>query len=148
MPLVVRRVKIADLPVLESLELETLKRFPSRTKWLETFRRFIETALSEEPEGLLVADYDGRAVGLAVARQRGPHPLTGATLGRLEVLSIAPGWRTQGIGERLLKESEAYLKSRGCTVMAVSLAADAAGDGDLFKANQFKVAAWELERTL
>ena len=148
MPLVVRRVKVTDLPVLESLELETLRRFPSRTRWLETFRRIIETSLSEEPEGLLVADYDGRAVGVAAVRQRGKHPLTGALMGRLEVLSVAPGWRTQGIGERLLKETEAYLKSRGCTVMTTNLPSDAGADGDLFKANNYKVAGWELERAL
>ena len=148
MPLLVRRVKVSDLSVLESLELETMKRFPSRTRWIETFRRLIETSLSEEPEGVLIADYDGRAVGMALARVRGNHPLTGAKMGRLEVLSIAPGWRTQGVGDRLLKEAEMYLKSRGCEVMSTQLPADAGADGDFFKANHYKVAAWLLERPL
>lgn len=148
MPLVVRRVKVMDLPVLESLELETVKRFPSRTRWMETYRALVEKALSEEPEGLLIADYDGRAIGGAIARVRGPHPLTGVVHGRLEALTVAPGWKQQGIGERLLKEAEAYLKSRGCKAMVVSLPADAGGDGDLFKGAGFKVASWELERGL
>jgi ribosomal protein S18 acetylase RimI-like enzyme len=139
-------VKVSDLPVLETLELETAKRFPARTRWIETFRTMLETSLSEEPEGLLVADYDGRAIGVAVARVVGPHPLTGQTLGRVLALSVAPGWRSQGIGERLLKESEAYLKSRGCQVIAFSLPSDAGMDGDLFKQAGFKVSAWELEK--
>ena len=42
MPLVVRRVKVSDLPVLETLELETAKRFPARTRWIETFRMMLE----------------------------------------------------------------------------------------------------------
>lgn len=148
MPLVVRRVKVMDIPVLESLEQETVKRFPARTRWMETYRQQIEKALSEEPEGLLVADYEGRAVGGAIARVRGPHPLTGGLQGRVEALTVAPGWRTQGVAERLLKEAEAYFKSRGCKVITVSLPADAGADGDLYKASGFKVAAWELERKL
>jgi len=148
MPLVVRRVKVADLPVLETLELETLKRFPGRKRWLETFRQLVERSLSEEPEGLLVADYDGRAIGAVVVRTRGPHPQTGEAHGRIEALTVAPGWRTQGIGERLLKESEAYLKARGCRQLVVSLPADAGADGDVFKATGFKVSAWELEKSL
>lgn len=147
MPLVVRRVKVTDLPVLELLELETTKRFPTRKRWIETFRSLIETSLSEEPEGLLVADYDGRAIGLAVARVSGQHPLTGQQLGRILALSVAPGWKTQGIGERLVRESEAYLKSRGCEVITFLLPSDAGADGDVFKQAGFKVSAWELEKT-
>jgi GNAT superfamily N-acetyltransferase len=148
MPLVVRRVKVMDIPVLESLELETVKRFPSRKRWLETYRQHIEQALSEEPQGLLVADYEGRAVGGAIARVRGPHPLTGATQGRVEALTVAPAWRAQGVAERLLKEAEAYFRSRGCEVITVMLPADAGADGELYKARGYKVAAWELERKL
>lgn len=148
MPLVVRRVKVMDIPVLESLEQETVKRFPARTRWIETYRQLIEQALSEEPEGLLVADYDGRAVGGAIARVRGAHPHTGATHGRLEALTVAPAWRAHGVAERLLKEAEAYFKSRGCKVMSLSLPSDAGAEGDLFRASGFAVAAWELERKL
>jgi ribosomal protein S18 acetylase RimI-like enzyme len=148
MPLVVRRVKVMDLPVLESLEAETIKRFPTRTAWLDTFRSLLERALSESPDGLLVADYDHRPIGVAVVRMVDNHPLTGQKRGRLEVLSIAPGWRGQGIGERLLKEAEAYLKSRGCQVLTTTLPSDAALEAETFKSNGFRVAAWELEREL
>lgn len=148
MPLVVRRVKVMDLPVLESLEAESSKRFSNRPRWIETYRETLERALSEEPEGLLVADYEGRAVGAAVARLGTAHPLTGVRMGRLEALTIAPGWRGQGVAERLLKEAEAYLKSRGAEVMQVSLPADAGAEGDLFKSGGYRVASWELERPL
>jgi len=148
MSLFVRRVRVTDLAVLETLELETLKRFPSRTRWMETYRHLLETSLSAEPEGLLVADYDGRAIGAAIARVGQAHPLSGLVQGRLEALTVAPGWRSQGIAERLIKEAEAYLKSRGCQVMTITLTADAGGDGELFKVAGFKVAAWQLERSL
>ncbi len=147
MPLNVRRVKVTDLPVLELLELETLKRFPTRQAWIESFRTLLEDSLSKEPEGLLVADYDGRAIGVAVARVRGPHAFTGQQVGRIEALTVAPAWKSQGIGERLLKEAEAYLKSRGCQVIAVALASDAGADGDVFKQAGYRVSAWELEKS-
>jgi ribosomal protein S18 acetylase RimI-like enzyme len=148
MPLVVRRVRVQDLPVLDSLESETAKRFPTRGHWMEAYRALLDKALEEEPEGLLVADYDGRPIGAVVTRQRGVHPFSGKKLGRVEALTVAPGWKGQGIAERLLKESEAYLKAQGCAVMSVSLPSDAGVDGDIYKQAGFKVAAWELERGL
>lgn len=148
MSLVVRRVKVVDLIALESLEQEVVRAYPARKRWMETYRALLERALTEEPEGLLVADYDGRAVGAAIARQRGAHPLTGEQHGRLEALTVAPAWRHHGVRERLLKEAEAYLKSRGCKRFVTTLPADAGAEGELFKQSGFKVAAWELERTL
>lgn len=148
MPLAVRRVKVTDLPVLESLELETTKRFPSRTRWMETYRALLERALSEEPEGLLVADYDGRAVGAVIARVRGTHPLTGASMGVIEALTVAPAWRTQGVSDRLLAEAQAYLKSRGCQIMAATLEVDAGADAQPFQTGGFRVAGWTLEKAL
>jgi GNAT superfamily N-acetyltransferase len=63
-------------------------------------------------------------------------------------LTVAPAWKEHGIRERLIKEAEAYLKSRGCRLMVTSLRADAGAEGELFKTSGFKVAAWELERAL
>jgi GNAT superfamily N-acetyltransferase len=148
MPLVVRRVKVQDLSLIESLEQDSVRSFPTRTRWMETFRGLLERALTEEPEGLLIADYEGRAVGAAIARVRGAHPVTGEEHGRLEALTVAPAWRAHGIRERLLKESEAYLKSRGCRMMVTTLQSDAGAEGELFKNSGFKVASWELTRTL
>lgn len=148
MPLSVRRVKVQDLQVLETLEAETVRHFPQRTRWLETFRGLLERALTEEPEGLLVADFDGRAIGAAISRVRGAHPITGVEYGVLEVLTVAPAWREHGVRERLLKEAEAYFKSRGCRLMVTSLRADAGADGALYKQHGFTVASWDLERSL
>lgn len=148
MPLVVRRVKVQDLSVLESLESESARSFPSRQRWMESYRSLLERALTEEPEGLLVADFDGRAIGAAIARVRGTHPVTGVEHGRLEAITVAPAWRAHGVRERLIKEAEAYLKSRGCRLMVTTLRTDAGAEGGVFKSSGFKVAAWELERQL
>ncbi|PZR12036.1 MAG: hypothetical protein DI536_17095 [Archangium gephyra] len=148
MPLVVRIAKAQDLPVLETLEAETVHHFPTRKRWLETFREMMTGALSEEPEGFIVAEFQGRPVGAALVRVRGPHPVTGVEHGVLQVLTVAPSWRAHGVREQLLQEAEAYLKSKSCQLMATSLRTDAGSDGDLYKAHGFTVASWELERTL
>lgn len=148
MPLVVRTATEQDFPVLETLEAETVHHFPGRKRWLETFRGLLEAALRDEPEGLLVADFQGRPVGAAIVRTRGPHPVTGVPHGALEVLTVAPAWRAHGVREQLLGEAEAFLKARECRLMVTSLRTDAGADGDLYKASGFTVASWELERTL
>lgn len=148
MTLAVRRVKVSDIPVLEGFESETVKRFPLRKRWMETYRGLLEEALSDEPEGVLVADFEGRAVGAAIARVRGLHAVTGAVEGRLEALTVAPGWRSHSVAERLIQEADAYFRSRGCQVMTMQLPVDAGADASVFKEKGFSVAGWELERPL
>lgn len=148
MPLLVRRVKVTDLPALEQLEQAAARRHPGRTRWMETYRRNIEKCLSDEPEGILVAEYDGHVVGGAIVQQKGAHPVTGASHGVLLGLTVAANWRDQGVGLRLLREAEAYLKARGCASLMVRLPADAGEDAEVFRQAGFQVVAWELERPL
>ena len=138
-----------DLPALENLELESVKRFPARKGWMEHFRQVMEHATSEEPEGVLVAEYDGRVIGGAVVRTRADHPYSGAKFGQLEVLTVAPGWRGQGIDARLMREAEAYLKACGCEVMVTRLPTDATvEETSLFKGAGYRVVGSQLERSL
>lgn len=147
MALTVRRLQILDLPALERTEAERAKRFPGRGGALAGFRKQIEQALSHEPEGLMIADLDGQIVGLAIARQRGAHPVSGQKHGRVEHLSVALGPEAQTVNTRLLKEAEAYLRSRGCAAIYLSLPADDAGDAQLLKDSGYRVVAWELAKT-
>lgn len=146
--MLVRRFKLTDLPALEALEREVLTRHPGRVLWAETYRALLEKALTQEPAGILVAEDGKYLVGVAVARQAGPHPLTGLQLGELLAFTVAQAFVDKGVGPRLLREAEAYLKSRGCQVLAVKLPADAGADAEVFKAGGYQVSAWELERKL
>ena len=148
MPLNVRRVRVQDISTLEVFESDNMKRFPARAGWMEAYRRVVEKSLSEEPEGILVAEYEGRPVGAAVVRAREHHPVTGVKYGQLMTLTVASGWRGQGVDTRLLREAEAYLRSRGCESIALTLPADAGEDADLYKAAGYRVLGWELERAL
>lgn len=148
MSLIVRRVKVTDLPVLEKIEKESLKRFPGRVGWMETYRKSVERALADEPEGILVAEADGKVVGAIIVQQRGKHSVTNQTYGALLGLTVGEKWRGAGIGKRLLKEASAYLKARGCEALLLRLPADAGTDAQLFQENGFQVVAWELEKAL
>ncbi len=146
MPLLVRRLKVSDLPTLEKIESEHLKRWAGRKGWMATFRRAVERTLDDEPEGMMIADLDGEVVGCAIARQRGEHPMSGLKFGHIFHISVAPEHQEQGIGLRLLKECEAYLRSRGCEVVHLSLPSDDPSAAELFKKSGYKHVAWELER--
>ena len=149
MPLIVRRLKVMDLPVIETLEQESSKKHPLRAGWMEHFRKLMEVATSEEPEGVLVAEYDGRVIGAAVVKTLESHPFTGVKYGELQAVTVAPGWKGQGIDARLVREAEAYLKSRGCETLVTRLPADtSAEDSQLYKGAGYKVVGWELERSL
>jgi ribosomal protein S18 acetylase RimI-like enzyme len=148
MALLVRRVKVTDIPQLEAIEKESLKRFPGRKGWMETYRKGIERALNDEPEGILVAENDGVVVGGVIVQQRGKHSVTHVKYGALLGLTLAEKVRGSGVGARLLKEAEAYLKSRGVQSLALRLPADAGTDADLFRNSGFEVVAWELEKAL
>lgn len=148
MPLIVRRVKVQDISTLENFEADAAKRFPGRVGWMEAYRQVVDRSLSEEPEGILVAEYDGRPIGAAIVRARERHPLTGLKYGQMLTLTVAQGWKGQGVDTRLLREAEAYLRSRGCESIALSLPADAGEDAELFKTAGYRVLAWELERQL
>lgn len=148
MALLVRRLKVEDLPRLETLAADEVRRFPARAGFLPHYRKLMEKALTDEPGGILVAEYDGRVVGGAIVKLAGLHPVSGLKHGVLSALVIAQGWRAQGVGHRLLLEAEAYCKARGAEVITATLPADAGDDGEIFKDSGFKVCAWELERPL
>lgn len=146
MALLVRRLKISDFPALEAIEASHQARLPTRPSWLQGFRRLIEVTLQEEPEGLMIADSDGAVAGWAVARQRGVHPMTGQQYGHIFHLSVALEQQRKGVGTRLLREAEAYLRSRGCEVIELSMPSDRQDGSDLFKRSGYKLVGWELER--
>ena len=147
MALTVRRLQILDLPALERTEAEHAKRFPGRAGALAGFHKQVEQALSREPEGLMIADRDGQIVGLAIARQRGAHPVSGQKHGRVEHLSVAQGPEAPAVTSRLLKEAEAYLRSRGCAAIYFSLLVDDADGAQRLKDAGYQVVAWDFAKT-
>lgn len=149
MSLLVRRLKVMDIPTLENLERDAIERHPGRKGWLETYRKYVERSLSEEPEGFHVAELNATVVGGAICRQNGKHPFTGEKHGQLLALTLNDAYARYNLAQRLLLEATSYLKSRGCKSMTVWLPADAEPkDVELYKTSGFSVVAWELERQL
>ncbi|HZH03958.1 MAG TPA: GNAT family N-acetyltransferase [Myxococcaceae bacterium] len=148
MSLFVRRLKVQDFPLLDALEAAVEAQSPERAGWLRRCRKLLEVTVSEEPEGLLVAELDGRIAGWAAARQRGTDPMTGETYGHILHVSVAPdgGWPL--VGARLFREAEAYLRSRGCRSVHASIPADVPEASSLLKRAGYRVAGFELTRDL
>jgi ribosomal protein S18 acetylase RimI-like enzyme len=145
MTVLVRKLKVSDLPRLEQIEADELTRTP-RAGWLATFRRMVEAALEHEPSGLLIAEDARKVVGWAYARQRGPHPVSGVPYGHIFHVSVAHSHRRKGTGQRLFRECEAYLRSRGCKSVHLSMRAGDQRPVDWLERFGYQVAAWELER--
>lgn len=146
MALFVRRLRIADLPLLEEIEAAHEKASPDRKGWLERVRKLIMLALSDEPEGLLIADLDGKVVGWAAARQRQLHPLTDDGVGHILHVSVAPQVRKQGIGQRLMRECEAYLRTHGCVGVRISVTSNDVASERLVKKAGYAVTSHDLYR--
>ncbi len=148
MLIAVRRIRLTDLVLLERFEAHVPRAPAVAQRHMERFRALLENALSHEPGGFLVADVNGEAVGAIVARVLGAQHMTGAPMGRFESVIVSPAHPGQGIGERLLKEGEAYLRSHGCKIITLTLSADSHHAADLYRNAGYKVASWELERAL
>ena len=85
MTLIVRRVRVTDLPLLEAIERARQERLPHRVGWIKGFRKLIDNTLAAEPEGILVAEDDGVVVGYGICRERQHDPITGVKYGQIVV---------------------------------------------------------------
>jgi ribosomal protein S18 acetylase RimI-like enzyme len=148
MPLLVRRIKVSDLTLLDAMESENTQGQPALEGWLHTFRNLLDAAIAEEPQGVLVAEFDGHPVGATVARVHEAHRTSGKKHGVIEAMTVAAAWKKQGIAERLLKEAEAYLKSRGCVAVTVRVPESIGDEAAIYRAGNYRVIGWELEKVL
>jgi ribosomal protein S18 acetylase RimI-like enzyme len=146
--LLVRRLKVSDLPRLEDIEYAQLDLFPDRPGWVAHFRGMVERILGEEPEGVLIAERDGQVVGWVAARSGGQHPTRRVPFGEVMHLSVLPAEQRTGVGRRLLRESEAYLRSRGCERIRLWVPKESEKALKLFEKQGYEVTGFELERPL
>ncbi len=70
-------------------------------------RKDITRKVSAQPELFLVAVVDGRVVGSVMAGYEGHR-------GWINYLAVAPEWRRNGLGRRLMDEAERRLLALGC----------------------------------
>ncbi len=90
---------------------------------------------SFEPQAVLVAEDDGHLVGLA---ELSIHPYAEGCqsdrVGYLEGWYVKPTFRRQGIGRALLKASEAWAQSQGCTEFATDTLLEDADIAEIYGA--------------
>ncbi len=145
--LLIRRLKVSDLPALDAIEALRQPEWATQPAWPQSYRRLVERTLEEEPQGIFIAELDGHVAGWAVVRLRGVHPLSGKPQGHLLHLAVSPPMRRRGIGGRLLLETEAYLRSNGCEVVQLDLPAQDAAGAERMKKKGYRVTSVQLERT-
>lgn len=78
----------------------------------------------EEPETVLVAEDDGRLIGISeLSLRQDVAGLEGKLTGYVEGLFVRPAFRGRGVALRLLRASQVWARGRGC----VAFASDRAG---------------------
>lgn len=75
--------------------------------WDDGNRPEFEHFFAHDPAGCLIAEADGRRVGMGVATAY-------ASAGFVGMLIVVPDLRGRGVGRRLLDATVSYLKKRGC----------------------------------
>jgi ribosomal protein S18 acetylase RimI-like enzyme len=70
-------------------------------------RRDIERKLRVNPEWFLVGEVDGQVAATCMAGYEGHR-------GWINYLAVAPRYRRQGVGSKLMAEAERLLRSAGC----------------------------------
>jgi mycothiol synthase len=96
---------------------------PADTISLDRFVTHVLLDMNFDPEGFLVADLDGHAVGFLLAITRGT-PMHGLDNdpedGWITVFFVDPAYRRQGIGQTLLDRGRAHIVARGRHRVSVS----------------------------
>jgi GNAT superfamily N-acetyltransferase len=91
---------------LATKELGRKVSYPSRP------RRIIEAYMWKEPKGCLVAEHDGKIIGVAYSHVWGE-------VGWLGPFEVLPDVQDRGVGSALLSECDAFLGKMGCKVLGL-----------------------------
>ena len=119
----IRRATAADLPALGLLWEEFMDyhrdidpNYARVDDATERWFSFIEPKFDDEDWRFLVAECDSGLVGFVCAMIREHPPVFRSTRhGYIESIAVAGAHRRQGIGRRLMREAELWLRSKGIT---------------------------------
>jgi len=107
----IRNLKLEDLSDIITFSKKAYG-YEKEEHHLDDLRDLTNSAtegFAREPQGMFVAEIDGRIVGTLFASYRGEPPGEA----RLAWIGIDPDYQGRGIGKKLMAKAEAYLRSKG-----------------------------------
>ena len=116
----IRRYRARDLPELRRIAVESFDGVCSEqnveeafgklggSDWRDRLSLCIERDIQWWPEGVFVAEHDGRVVGfVSTATDRATRT------GHIRNLAVAEEYRSRGIGRALIEEAQNYFRNNG-----------------------------------
>ncbi|MCK9790005.1 N-acetyltransferase family protein [Providencia rettgeri] len=99
---------------------------PERLQPAEQVREFIENAIIDDKFCLLVAEFNGEIKGFCIAQQQAADPyncVVPRNFGYIFDLVVAPNFRGEKAGQKLLNAMKAWAKSRQLSHLELSVLA-------------------------
>jgi len=93
------------------------------TESMDRARNVIEDILSDERNLLLVAEYDGRIVGVIRSELQDEPMLVNSPIAVVKELYVIPEYRRRGIATKLIEETRRILEGRGAKILAAEFPA-------------------------
>jgi len=120
-----RNFKESDLSDVFRLFIEGFKEDPGFEKFpffqnVEDFRKFFGQTIDKVHEGFLVAEIDGKVLGLILSFPKKIFDPEKKDLGQIQWIVVDEKYRRKGIGSRLLEESLKHLTSMGVRIVVAS----------------------------
>jgi GNAT superfamily N-acetyltransferase len=127
----VQEVGAAAWSDLATKELGRKVNYPARP------RRIIEAYMWKEPEGCLVAEHDGKIIGVAYSHVWGD-------VGWLGPFEVLPDVQDRGVGTALLSRCDDFLENRGCKVLGLETMSNNAKNIHFYMRAGYKVVGSSL----
>jgi len=143
MPLEIRTARPGDAPEMAPLLAEL--GYPQQVATLPA--RITELADSHT-DAVLVAELDGRIVGVACLHVTVFFHEPGSDRARLTALVVDSACRGSGIGGRLLRAAEEAARQRGCAVLELTSAAHRTAAHRFYEAAGYEVIPHRFSKSL
>jgi len=145
-----------DLPALCEMQKELAdyhhkidKTFRSGKSMGDSFCKYISSKIGKRGEKILVAFYDGKAVGYFYANlKKNSIAFKMKTIGHISDVYVKKEYRSKGVGRALMKETDKWFIQQGARYVDLSVDLRIQPSFEFYKKNGFKILSYKMRKKL